>query len=491
MDREHGTARYGLALLATALALGVQYAILSASQVSALGILYPATFLIAWYLGLRPALFSIAVGVLGAYYLFFEPRFTFQARHSSELLRLGLFILTSVLIAAVIDRGRKAERKFREGNDRYRIVGRATRDAIWDWNLLTDEVSWNEAIVSQLGHRPEDRHSRAAWWYEHIHPSDRETVTHAVHDLIDSGGEFWQGEYRFRKGDGTYARVLDRGFVVHDARGRAVRMLGAMQDTTDRELALHEAREALRVRDEFMSIASHELKTPLTSLHLHLQVLRRQAQKAERRGEPGMIPVRELDHALSVCERQSQKLAALLDELLDLTRVRLGRLKLARQPTDLAEVVRHAIAVFQEEADQKGYLITLEPVGASALGSWDRGRIEQAVGHLISNAIKYGEGRPIEIRVEGPDAAGGMARLRVIDHGMGIASEMTEKIFERFERAVSSRQISGLGLGLYLSRQIVEAHGGRLSVNTRPGMGSTFTLELPAEMPGSQAPKSA
>jgi signal transduction histidine kinase len=142
---------------------------------------------------------------------------------------------------------------------------------------------------------------------------------------------------------------------------------------------------------------------------------------------------------------------------------------------DLAEVVRDVAAQFEAQAAKVGCALTVEP-GGSAQGHWDRGRLEQVVANLLSNALKYGPGNPVYLRV---DEHGGFARLTVRDEGIGIAPEALKRIWGKFERAVSDRHYGGLGLGLYITRQVVEAMSGRISVHSEPGQGATFVVELP------------
>ncbi len=234
-----------------------------------------------------------------------------------------------------------------------------------------------------------------------------------------------------------------------------------------------EARDAVSARDEFLSIASHELRTPLTPLQIVLQRL-----LSERSNEPlETIATDRLRLLLVRSERQVQRLTALVDNLLDVSRVSSGTLRLQREECDLAEVVAEVVGRFGEECARAECQVTIE-APPTLVGQWDPLRIEQVITNLLANAIKYGAGKPIAIQV---DRAGASARLVVTDHGIGIEPEKVSRIFERFERAVSSRSYGGLGLGLYIARQIVEAHGGQITVASRPAEGSTFTIELPIE----------
>jgi PAS domain S-box-containing protein len=231
-----------------------------------------------------------------------------------------------------------------------------------------------------------------------------------------------------------------------------------------------EAQAAVAARDEFLSIASHELRTPLTALRLALENMRRVSSRdALEKLSPEYV-----ERVLETAERQGHRLENLVAALLDVSRIQMGRLELDVEEVDLASVVFDAAASLEDEARQTGS--TIEVRGEPVRGSWDRLRVSQVVTNLLANAVKYGAGKPVEVEF-GPHGEG--ARLVVRDHGIGIAPADLPQIFERFERAVSSRNYGGLGLGLYIVRRIVEAHGGTISVDSTPGQGSAFYVELP------------
>ncbi|ATB51165.1 histidine kinase [Corallococcus macrosporus DSM 14697] len=238
-------------------------------------------------------------------------------------------------------------------------------------------------------------------------------------------------------------------------------------EVQQRQQAERDLRDALHQRDEFLALASHELKTPLTALQLQLQSL----PSAAARKDGGERLLERLDKAI----RQTERLATHIDGLLDVSRLGDGQVPLMLEAHDLSRLVRDTVARAMTSAAEADCPIQLR-ADLPVEGVWDPLRIQQVVGNLLVNAFKYGRGRPVEVRVEGaPDHA----RITVRDHGIGIAAEHQERIFHRFERAVPSSAFGGLGLGLYAARQVVVAHGGILRVESEPGHGAAFIVELP------------
>jgi len=242
----------------------------------------------------------------------------------------------------------------------------------------------------------------------------------------------------------------------------------------EKELLYREAVDAIRARDEFLSVASHELRTPLSALQLQIQTL-----QATRRLPRAVLSPEQMQPKLEMAQRQVARLTRLVGELMDVSRITAGRLRLQCEDIDLAAVVRDVVDRLGEEARRSNSSVTVH-TAAPVVGMWDRIRLEQVVTNLLTNAIKFGEGKPIDIVVE---ERGPLGRLVVVDHGIGIAVEDVERIFQRYEQAISSRAFGGLGLGLYIARQIIDAHGGSIWVESQPGAGSTFTVDLPRSAP--------
>jgi two-component system, LuxR family, sensor kinase FixL len=261
-------------------------------------------------------------------------------------------------------------------------------------------------------------------------------------------------------------------------------IIAAVRDVTERKKIeeraqqWRKAREEVRERDEFLSVASHELRTPVTALQLQLQLLQRAAARSI-----GELP-RLLEDKVETLERQTRRIAVLVNELLDVSRMRLGKLELRYEELDLAEVAREAAEHLSEDLLRSGSALVLDLQPTP--GRWDRMRLEQVITNLLVNAGKFGEGKPIHLKVS---ADGPTARIAVADQGIGIAPENQARVFERFERAVPAQHFGGLGLGLYIARQIVEAHAGTIHVASASGSGATFTVALPREPPPAPAPQ--
>ncbi len=232
-----------------------------------------------------------------------------------------------------------------------------------------------------------------------------------------------------------------------------------------------ELERAVTMRDDFMSMVSHELRNPLNSVYLQTQ-LRKKLLAAGTPSDPAtMQRIVERD------ERQIRSMIRLLDDMLDVSRLRTGRLAMVSAPFDLAELARRAVESIRDQAT--GVEISLAaPTHLPVVG--DEFRIEQVVTNLLTNAVRYGQGKPIEVSVAMQD---GMASVAVRDHGMGIAPEDQERVFEQFERTAGANAVPGLGLGLFIARQIVEAHAGRIELRSTPGEGAEFTVRLPATAP--------
>jgi PAS domain S-box-containing protein len=367
----------------------------------------------------------------------------------------------------------------RRSEERFRTFAEATSIILWSadhaGNIVEDSPSWREFTGQTY------EQWRGYGWLDAIHPEDRDR-TALTWQRAYSSRTLYEVEYRLGRKEGGYSHVLARGVPLFYPDGSLREWSGTVADITERKLAseererlLGELAGAVRARDEFLSVASHELKTPLTPLNLKLQVLARAA------GTKSVTPERLLAD-IEVMRRQVKRLADLVNDLLDVSRISTGRLVLNLEQVDLSAVVREVAAQFEPQAVKAGCRLELQ-VEERVVGHWDRLRLEQVVVNLLSNAIKYGAGGPVQVRVETDDER---ARLLVRDEGIGIEPEHLERIFGKFERAVSERHYGGLGLGLYITKQVVEVMGGTVSAESRPGQGASFHVELPLRGPAAE-----
>jgi signal transduction histidine kinase len=245
----------------------------------------------------------------------------------------------------------------------------------------------------------------------------------------------------------------------------------AIQDLkAEQERRFNDAQEAIVARDEFLMLASHELRTPITPLLMKAQNLERRARSGGLTGDPDLL-VKQL-HQIS---EQVAVVARVVDELLDVSHIIAGRLSIVREEVDLVRVLGDVVARLSDSNTRAGSALT-QIVPAECIGRWDRSRLGQVIVNLLDNAIKYGQGRPIDAEIV---ATADMATLAIRDRGIGVEHAAQERIFERFERAVSSAHYGGLGLGLWTAKRIVDALGGRIRIESKVGEGTTFVVELP------------
>jgi signal transduction histidine kinase len=252
-----------------------------------------------------------------------------------------------------------------------------------------------------------------------------------------------------------------------DENGAVTGMMGAAIEVTETVLARRRIEDALRARDDFISVASHELRTPMTTLRLQTDSLMAGIKAGKMSGERALPK-------LTLARRQLDRLDALVADLVDVTRLSSGRLELNREPVDLGELCEEVAQRFGEELAKACCPLTID-VSRHLVGQWDRFRLDQVLTNLLTNAMKYGAGRPIHLKLR---RNGDVAELSVRDEGVGIAPAEQARIFERFERAASTKHQNGLGLGLWIARKIVTASNGTLTVDSEPNKGAQFTMRL-------------
>ncbi|MBC7539899.1 MAG: PAS domain S-box protein [Bacteriovorax sp.] len=317
-------------------------------------------------------------------------------------------------------------------------------------------------------------------WEALIHPDDYKRTIEIWNKSLASGTPY-QIEYRFKdRFTGGHRWFLGLALPVKDYTGEIIKWFGSCTDIDDQkhlaekiETQKEDLQNALIARDEFLSIASHELKTPLTSLKLHSQIFKKGVDK----GIPDAYSAKRIDSLAEQVEKQVSKLNRLVDDMLDISRIRTGKLTLQPQNFDLNELINEVFEILNGQFTSSNYL---EPIFKKDVESisvfWDRIRIEQVLINLLTNAIRYGNGKQIHLTLTTTD---NKVFLNLKDNGIGIAKENLDKIFYRFEKIKNPNEVSGLGLGLFISKQIVDAHAGKLWVESELGVGSEFKIEMP------------
>jgi PAS domain S-box-containing protein len=339
---------------------------------------------------------------------------------------------------------------------RYRNLAESIPEIVWtatpDGQLDYCNRRWREYTGMEF------EATRGDGFFKAIHVGDAAEARRRWLDVVAHPGPF-TAECRLRRADGQYRYHLCRAVPECDAEGRVLAWLGTFAD-------FHDLKQAIGARDEFMAMASHELRTPLTALKLRLQSM-------QRNSPPGEAVRTKLDGAM----RQTGRLERLIDNLLDVSRITTGVLELRLEHFDASVLVREVAERFTTDAERAN--VTIELVLPPNLDvSWDRVRVDQALGNLLSNALRYRERGPVRMSL----SSGGSSARVSVEGGSAIAPALLPQLFQRFGRTPGIRSHGGLGVGLFLTRQIAEAHGGGITL-TSPDALPVFTLELPLQAP--------
>lgn len=369
---------------------------------------------------------------------------------------------------------KNSEEELRRSEERLRLMVEAVKDyAIFMLDPDGKVASWNEGAKRFKGYEAKEiigQHFSKFYMKSDI---DRRHPEFELKRALEEG-KYEEEGWRVRKdGSHFWANVVITR--VNDTQGKLLGFVKVTRDLTEKKQAYEilEARVqertkdlevALKARDEFLSIASHELKTPLTSLKLQLQLSRRRVDN-----DPT------LSKSLDIGIRQVNSLNHLVDDLLDVSRIETGVLSLAVEEFNVSELVEEIIYRFDEQLILAGCEIR-KNLAPSLTGKWDRNRIEQILVNLIFNAIKYAPGKEITVSTRKEND---QAIIEVADKGPGIDKSQIKMIFDRFTRVGSPQNVGGLGLGLFITKKIVELHAGKIYVDTAPGEGAKFIVSLP------------
>lgn len=307
-------------------------------------------------------------------------------------------------------------------------------------------------------------------WLENIHPDDLENTAKLYKEATANLGRL-EIEYRLRRSDGEYRWAIDIGRPRFSSTGKFSGYIGTVIDIHDRKLFEEQLQDAVKARDEFLSIASHELKTPLTSLSLQTQLVKKIAAQSEQVA----FDLNRMKKFVDQASRATSRLSHLVDDMLDISRINTGKLSIEPENFDLGELTHEVAERMSSEFEAARCSVSFE-IEDGVIGRWDRFRIEQVISNLYSNAIKYGKNTPVRVALKS-DA--NKITWSITDSGPGIPEDAQKRIFERFERASNANDVTGLGLGLFICRQIIDMHEGYIGVKSTPGAGATFSFSLP------------
>jgi two-component system phosphate regulon sensor histidine kinase PhoR len=365
---------------------------------------------------------------------------------------------------------RKETEAVKESEKQFRTMAESISQLAWiahsDGSIFWYNKRWFEYTGTDIN-------QMQGWGWKSVHdpeilPKVLENWTHSI-----KSGEKFEMEFPIKDFNGNFRWFLTRVTPVVDHNGEVVRWFGTNTDIHKQKETERQLEYALKSRDIFLSLASHELKTPITSLQMQLQLTKRNIDvKKNTLPTPDKL-LKTIDTSL----KQIGRLSTLVEDLLDVTRIEAGKLRFTFEPFDLSEALEQIIE--NHSSDILGSNCTISTsIESNVHGVWDRSRIEQIIVNLLSNAMKYASSKSIKVSLK---KSGDEILFKVADSGPGIPEEMQERIFNRFERANASRNISGLGLGLYIVKQIVIGHGGRISLKSKVGEGSTFIVHLPLD----------
>ncbi|MFL5813508.1 MAG: ATP-binding protein [Bdellovibrionia bacterium] len=409
---------------------------------------------------LEPHIVKAKVAVFAELY-----RKTQWIRHQAEVIRQKEVKEKEYEILEV---KRAGERRFQD------LVEGINHGFVWSsdpGHLIFTYVSPRAELI--LGYPLEQWKSESGFWEKHLHPDDRENVLKAF-QLAQMGRDLGI-DHRFITVEGSEVWLHTGVRLARRGEGVGYELRGLCVDITHLKRVEAALRESVQVRDEFLSIASHELRTPITPLKLQAQQLWRMLEKGSA------IDTDRLRKFISMWNKQLDRLSSLIEDLLDVSRISGGQLSMHMEEVDLTQLIHEVIDRYQDQVTRSGCEIRMS-LPDQLIGRWDRARLEQVFINLVTNALKYAPGKPISISLSSRDQK---AFLSVKDEGKGISAEDQGKIFERFERGGADDSIGGLGLGLYISRKIIEAHGGAIRVESESGKGANFIIELPLQQAAS------
>jgi two-component system CheB/CheR fusion protein len=347
---------------------------------------------------------------------------------------------------------------------RYELIFQATHDVLYDLDLETGKVSWNDALYTQYGYSHREPAGTLEWWTGHVHPDDALQLEHKATELFESVSHSWSSEYRFRRADGGYNYVRDRGLLVRDREGEPTRIIGSLLDITpQKQLDI--------AKDEFVSLVSHQLRTPLTVIRVYGEML-----------TGGMFGdlTPEQTQWIKNMTNSSARLIDIVGDILNVSRLDLGRIRISARQHDLSKLIDSCVQDVQPLADERQVTLALQLPKRPVLADVDDVVFAQIVHNLLTNAIRYTRPGKGQVDVDLKSRKNGYV-LSVSDNGIGIPKSAQPHVFERFYRAKNALavDVQGSGLGLYLIKVMCDAFGGKVWFETEKGKGTVFHILIP------------
>ena len=366
-----------------------------------------------------------------------------------------------------------------ENNERHDTISKATNDIIWDWNLITHKVLWTgQGLRNYLPGDATEKDVPHNFWVNGLHPEERRKIVDNLNKVIAGGDSSWQCDHRFLKKDGTYAYMNTRGYITTNDANKPVRIIGSMQDITERKnaeleiiKAKLEADDARKSQEQFLANMSHEIRTPMNGIIGMVQLV------------GGTQLTIEQKEYIDTIKESAANLLVIINDILDFTKIVAGKVLLEKVDYVFKDIVNNCIKINRFKAEEKGILLISEidkNIHPVLIG--DPVRLNQILINLIGNAVKFTEKGEVKVSVKLLEENDTDVTLEfaIQDTGIGIAEDKLASVFESFTQESSSttRKYGGSGLGLTITKQLIELQGGSIKVSSQPGVGSTFSFYL-------------
>lgn len=388
------------------------------------------------------------------------------------------------------------ESRLYENEQRFKLIAKATADAIWDWDLVTDDLWWNDGMQTLFGYDSRELERNSTSWTNRIHPDDAGRVLSSVTAVIASNNNNWMDEYRFRRIDGTYAHVSDRGFVIR-VDGKALRMVGGMTDVSlakhaemelqqleDIRRAQQVAELASQAKSNFLATMSHEIRTPINGVVGMVEVLQQTSLKGYQL------------EMTEIIKDSAHSLLAIVDDILNFSKIESGKMELESISFSLEHCINRVCTLLDRMAiDRNVELSVFTAHNLPSMVKGDELRLRQILINLINNAIKFSASSSsgtvrLNVNIKQHQEECVLIQFEVVDNGIGMSQETIRNLFTPFMQADASttRHYGGTGLGLTITWHLVELMGGEIHVESTLGAGSTFIVNLPFELQDSTQP---